>query len=132
MANRYSGNPRYREMALHGMKYLAAIANPGDEQLLPEIALADRELSNAPIHIAIVGSKNDPAAQLLHAAALRYPADYLQVDWLDRTEGDLPNPDIQYPDMGRAAAFACANGACSTPVYEANDIAAAVHRALTP
>ena len=132
MAHHYSGNPHFHEMALHGMKYLAAIANPAEEALLPEIVLADRELSNAPIHIAIVGSKKDSAARVLHSAALRYPADYLQVDWLDRGEGELPNPDIQYPDMGRAAAFACANGACSTPVYEADDIAAAVHRALTP
>jgi uncharacterized protein len=131
MANHYSGDPHFRDMALHGMKYLAAVADPAGQQLLPEIVLADRELSNAPIHIAIVGSKKDPAAQLLHAAALRYPADYLQVDWLDRAEGELPNPDIQYPDMGQAAAFACANGACSTPVYEADEIAKAVHRALT-
>jgi uncharacterized protein YyaL (SSP411 family) len=132
MANHYSGNARYHEMALHGMKFLSAIATPGEQQLLPEILLADRELSNAPIHISIVGSKHDPAAQGLHAAALRYPADYMQVDWLDRTEGELPNPEIQYPDMGRAAAFACANGACSTPVYEADDIAVAVRRTLMP
>jgi uncharacterized protein YyaL (SSP411 family) len=132
MANRYSGNPRYRAMALHGMKYLAAVAGSEDGQLLPEILLADQEISAAPIHITIVGSKHDSAAQILHAAALRYPADYLQVDWLDRAEGELPNPDIQYPDMGQAAAFACANGACSTPVYEADEIAKAVRRTLTP
>jgi uncharacterized protein len=132
MANHYSGNARYHEMALHGMKFLSAIATPGEEQLLPEIVLADRELSNAPIHISIVGGKHDRAAQVLHAAALRYPADYLQVDWLDRAEGELPNPEIQYPDMGRAAAFACANGACSTPVYEAEEISMAVLRTLAP
>jgi hypothetical protein len=28
------------------------------------------------------------------SAALRYPADYLQIDWLDRAEGELPNRDI--------------------------------------
>ncbi len=132
MANRYSGNPRYREMALHGMKYLAAVASSGKEQLLPDVVLADQEVSAAPIHITIVGGKQDSAAQILHAAALRYPADYLQVDWLDRSEGELPNPEIQYPDMGQAAAFACANGACSTPVYEAEEIAKAVRRTLTP
>ena len=100
--------------------------------MLPEIVLADQEVSAAPIHITIVGGKRDSAAQILHAAALRYPADYLQVDWLDRAEGELPNPEIQYPDMGQAAAFACANGACSTPVYEADEIAKAVRRTLTP
>jgi uncharacterized protein YyaL (SSP411 family) len=130
MANRYTGDPHYRDLALHGMKYLAAFAAAEHDQLLPEIVLADRELSGAPIHIAIVGSKQDPAAQALHTAALRYPADYLQVDWLDRSEGDLPNRDIQYPDMGRAAAFACADGACSSPVFDAQKIQPAVRNAL--
>ena len=130
MAHRYTGNPRYRDMALHGMKYLAAIAAAEKGQPLPEILLADWELSTAPIHIAIVGNKHDPAAQALHTAALRYPADYLQIDWLDRTEGNLPNPDIQYPEMKIAAAFACADGACSNPVFDAGQIDSAVRRAL--
>jgi uncharacterized protein YyaL (SSP411 family) len=130
MANRYTGNPRYRKLALHSMKYLVAVAAAGGEQLLPDILLADHELATAPIHIAIVGSKQDVAAQLLHTAALRYPADYLQIDWLDRAEGELPNRDIQYPEMQRAAAFACADGACSSPVYEAREIEPAVRKLM--
>jgi uncharacterized protein len=130
MAHRYTGDARYRAMALRAMQYAAAVAAANPEQLLPEVLLADRELSTAPIHIAVVGSKQDPVAQALHSSALRYPADYLQIDWLDRSEGDLPNQEIQYPDLKRAAAFACADGACSSPVYEANDVALAVHRAL--
>jgi uncharacterized protein YyaL (SSP411 family) len=132
IASRYTGNPRYREVAGHCMKYLVAVASLHEDQLLPSILLADRELSMAPIHIAIVGAKADPDAQSLHRTALRYPADYLQIDWLDRAEGDLPNPDIQYPDMKRAAAFACANGACSSPVFEARQIDQAVRKALLP
>jgi uncharacterized protein YyaL (SSP411 family) len=132
MTHRYTGDAHYREMALHGMKFAAAFAAANPEQLLPEVLLADRELSTAPIHIAIVGAKHDPDAQLLHAAALRYPADYLQIDWLDRSEGDLPNKEIQYPDLKRAAAFACADGACSYPVYAADEVAPAVRKALNP
>jgi uncharacterized protein len=128
MANHYTGNPRYRKLALYGMKYLAAVAAAADDELLPEILLADRELSSAPIHIAIVGGKRDLAAQSLHAAALSYPADYLQIDWLDRSEGELPNRDIQYPQMDHAAAFACADGACSSPVYEAREIEPTVRK----
>jgi uncharacterized protein YyaL (SSP411 family) len=130
MANRYTGNSRYRRLALHGMKFLVAVAAAGDGQLLPEILLADRELSTAPIHIAIVGGKHDAAAGALHAAALRYPADYLQIDWLDRSEGELPNRDIQYPQMEFAAAFACADGACSSPVYAASEIEPAVRKLM--
>jgi hypothetical protein len=112
------------------MKYLVAAAGSGNQLLSPQIVLADRELSAAPIHIAIVGGKADSAAQELQRAALRYPAAYLQVDWLDRTEGALPNPDIQYPDMKLAAAFACADGACSSPVFRADEVEGAVRRAL--
>ena len=130
MAHRYTGDARYRAMALRAMQYAAAVAAANPEQFLPEVLLADRELSTAPIHIAVVGSKLDPVAQALHSAALRYPADYLQIDWLDRSEGELPNQEIQYPDLKRAAAFACADGACSTPVYEANEVALAVRKAL--
>jgi len=130
MAHRYTGNPRYRELALHSMKYLVAFASAEGEQLLSDILLADHELSTAPIHIAIVGSKQDAAAQALHTAALRYPTDYLQIDWLDHAEGELPNREIQYPELKRAAAFACADGACSSPVYEADKIETAVRKAL--
>jgi uncharacterized protein len=130
LVNRYTGDARFRQMALHAMKYLVAYAANAGDQLLPEILLADRELATAPIHIAIVGGKHDDAAVSLHAAALRYPADYLQIDWLDRAEGALPNPDIQYPSMERAAAYACANGACSSPVFEGKQIEATVHRLI--
>jgi uncharacterized protein len=132
MAHRYTGDASYREMALRAMQYAAAVAAANPERLLPEVLLADREVSTAPIHIAVVGSKQDPVAQALHSSALRYPADYLQIDWLDRSEGELPNKEIQYPDLKRAAAFACADGACSSPVYEANEVALAVRKALHP
>jgi hypothetical protein len=60
----------------------------------------------------------------------KYPAEYLQVDWWDKAEGALPNPEIRYPTLTRAAAFACTQGSCSTPVFEASGIAAAVRAAL--
>ena len=52
------------------------------------------------------------------------------LDWLDRAEGPLPNPETEYPQLKRAAAFACTDGACSTPVYEASQVSVAVRNAL--
>jgi uncharacterized protein len=130
LLHRYTANARHREMAEHAMGFLTAYISGEPDFLRAEILLADRELAQAPIHIAIVGSKQDVAAQALHAAALRYPSEYLQVDWLDRAEGDLPNAEIQYPKLARAAAFACTDGACSSPVFEADKIAGAVRSAL--
>jgi len=132
LMHHYTGEVRYQHMATHGMKYLAAFAKAAPEQLRAEILLADRELSAAPIHITIVGHKADPAARDLHSAALQYPSDYMQIDWLDRDEGRLPNPEIQYPKLDRAAAFACTASACSMPVYDAAGIETAVRAALAP
>jgi uncharacterized protein len=132
LMHHYTGEPRYQRMAAHGMKYLAAYAEAAPAQLRAEILLADRELTAAPIHITVVGGKRDAAARELHSAALRYPSDYLQIDWWDRDEGRLPNPQIQYPPLDRAAAFACSATACSMPVYDAAGIEIAVRAALTP
>ena len=131
MLQRYTADARYRRSALHAVKFLASAAADSDT-LHTDILLADRELADAPIHITVVGGKSDPAAQALHAAALQYPAGYLQVDWWDRTEGPLPNPEIRYPKLARAAAFACTQNTCSTPVYEPGSVLQTVNAALYP
>ena len=122
MLHHYTAAERHLQMARHAMTYLSGFAAAASDQFRPDILLADHELSVAPIHITVVGGKDDPAAQSLHAAALQYPTDYLQVDWWDRREGKLPDPSITYPDLKRPAAFACTANACSTPVYEASEI----------
>jgi uncharacterized protein YyaL (SSP411 family) len=110
----------YRAAAEHGMRYLIALAE--DDLVIPGALLADRELSREPAHITIVGAKDDPEAQALYAAARTYPTRYLRLEWFDRREGPLPAADIDYPEMPQAAAFACANGACSIPVFSPADV----------
>ena len=129
LLGRYTADARYRQLALHAARFLAQ-ATAGLHEPRTEALLADHELAAAPIHITIVGGKADPTARALHAAALGFPADYLQVDWWDRTEGPLPNPEIQYPQLKRAAAFACTQSTCSNPVFEPQSIAQTVNAAL--
>ncbi|MBV8910578.1 MAG: thioredoxin domain-containing protein [Gammaproteobacteria bacterium] len=129
LLQRYTADERCHQAALHAMRFLVASAGDADE-LRADVLLADRELANAPIHITVVGGKHDPAAQALHAAALAFPASYLQVDWWDRAEGPLPNPEINYPQLQRAAAFACTQRTCSMPVYQPDDISRTVTAAL--
>ena len=117
-----TGKPVYRADAEHGMRWLIALA--GDDMVVPGALLADRELGREPAHVTVVGAKDDPAAQALYAAARTYPTRYLRIEWLDRREGALPSADVDYPELPQAAAFACANGACSVPVFDA----AGVHR----
>lgn len=128
----YTGDASYQTMARHAMKYLVGFSKAAPGQLHAEILLADSELAAAPIHITIVGGKSDPSARQLHAAALRYPSDYLQIDWWDRNEGPLPDPEIHYPQLDQAAAFACTASACSMPVFTSAEIDGAVRAALAP
>jgi uncharacterized protein YyaL (SSP411 family) len=125
LLNRYFGNEVYKDYAAHAMRYLtgvsAEVARP-----MPGVLLADEELAVEPTHMTIVGHKGDPRAKALHATARTYPARYKRLEWLDLREGKLPNPDVEYPDLGEPAAFACSNRICSYPSFNADELAATV------
>lgn len=86
------------------------------------ILLADRELNSPPVHITIVGRKQDSNALRLFVAALRYPVSYKEVEWYDQSEGALESGTADFPEMDKAAAFGCANKRCSLPIFEERDI----------
>ncbi|MDF1782205.1 MAG: DUF255 domain-containing protein [Alcanivoracaceae bacterium] len=113
----YTGDPAFRTMAEHGMRYLATpkIATQHLEEA--GVLLADEELANAPLHFTVVGSKNDEMAKALYLVALRHPQRYKRIEWLDRNEGELPNKDVQYPDIDRSAAYVCSASRCSVPAF---------------
>jgi len=123
----YTGNPEYQKMAQEAMRYLAAGAIA---RRLPVAStlLVDYELSRAPLHLTIVGHKDDPAARALFQAVLRYPVAYKRVEWWDTREGRLPNPDVQYPELKQAAAFICTSRTCSTPIFQPDLLAARVDK----
>jgi uncharacterized protein len=117
---RNTGKQAFRGDAEHGMHYLVKLAE--NDLVVPGALLADRELGREPAHVTIVGRKDDPEAQALYVAARTYPTRYLRIEWLDQREGPLPAADVEYPEMPQAAAFACANGTCSLPVFAANEV----------
>ncbi|WMT73084.1 DUF255 domain-containing protein [Bradyrhizobium sp. Ash2021] len=125
LLNRYYGNEAYREQASHAMRYLAS-ASAEMARPLPGALLADEELAVEPTHLTIVGHKDDSRAQALHALARALPARYKRLEWLDLREGKLPNPDVEYPDLGEPAAFACSNRICSFPSFSAEELRANV------
>lgn len=125
LLNRYFGNDAYREQASHAMRYLAS-ASAEMVRPLPGVLLADEELAIEPTHVTVVGAKEDKRAQALHALARALPARYKRLEWLDLREGKLPNPDVEYPDLGEPAAFACSNRICSFPSFNAEELAATV------
>ncbi|MBR0751467.1 thioredoxin domain-containing protein [Bradyrhizobium jicamae] len=121
LLNRYFGNEAYREQAAHAMRYLSA-ASADMPRPLPGVLLADDELALEPTHLTIVGNKDDSRAQALHAIARALPARYKRLEWLDPREGKLPNPDVEYPDLGEPAAFACSNRICSFPAFNGAEL----------
>jgi uncharacterized protein YyaL (SSP411 family) len=125
LLDRYFGNGLYREQASHAMRYLTS-ASADMLRPLPGVLLADEELAIEPTHMTIVGHKDDPRAQALHASARALPARYRRLEWLDLREGSLPNADVEYPDLGESAAFACSNRICSFPSFNADELQANV------
>jgi len=125
LLDRYFGNGIYRAQASHAMRYITG-ASAEMLRPLPGVLLADEELAIEPTHMTIVGHKDDPRAQALHASARALPARYKRLEWLDLREGNLPNADVEYPDLGEPAAFACSNRICSFPSFNADELQANV------
>lgn len=126
----YSGKKSYDDAAKDGMLYLASDQIIENAPFNPGILLADSELQSTPVHIVIIGAKSDKAAKALFQASLALPESYKQVQWYDRSEGKLPGSagEIEYPDLDKPAAFACANGYCSPPVTAPEKIKEALAR----
>jgi uncharacterized protein YyaL (SSP411 family) len=116
-------------MAKHALRFLT-ISEVAKRRgfLVGGILLADQELSASPLHITVVGRKSDPVAQSLFASALQQPATYKRIEWLDRTEGVLPNPDVQYPDLDSAAGYVCRDRSCSPPIDSPEKLTAKLRR----
>jgi len=125
----YTGNSAYRQISEAAMRYLAA---PPIATKLPaaSVLLADYEVGRPPLHLTVVGHKDDPAAKALFLAAMQYPSSYKRLEWWDTREGKLPNPDVQYPAMHQAAAYVCTERTCSAPIFKAEEVIVKVNRVL--
>jgi uncharacterized protein YyaL (SSP411 family) len=119
LLHHYTGKKVYEEAAQHAVRYLAAPAvGENHGYLVAGILLADQELGAPPLHVTVVGKKDDPAARLLFRAAIALPANYKRVEWWDDREGAMPNSDVQYPKFEKAAGFICTDRRCSAPIFD--------------
>ena len=130
LLHRYSGVASYRPLAEHGMKYLASKDLLDSGRPLTGTLLADAELANEPVHLTIVGAKDAPDAQALHATARAVAVSFKRVDWWDKREGALKNPDVTYPELDQPAAFLCTNRICSLPAFTPEELQAALKRVV--
>lgn len=125
----YTGTARWREIAEAGLGYLASPAVLEAYGFLPDVLLAEAELKAEPVHVTIVGSRDDPRSAPLYAAALRYPAAWKRAEWWDKRDGPLAHPDVDYPDYPDGpAAFACTHSFCSLPVTDPAAVAGQLDR----
>jgi hypothetical protein len=130
LLHRYTGNASYRAMSDYALRMLVTEQVADSQLTAPGILLAAFESANDPLHITIVGGKDDAAATALFESAIRYAAVYRRIEWWDRREGNMPNPDVRYPQLSRAAAFICTDSTCSLPIFEAARVAKEAQRSV--
>lgn len=115
----YTGKQMYEKVAQHAARYLAAPAvGENHGYAVAGILLTDKELGAPPLHVTVVGKKDDPTARSLFMATIALPANYKRVEWWDEREGAMPNPDVQYPKFEKPAAFICTDRRCSAPIFD--------------
>lgn len=125
LLNRYTGRKQDRAAADEAMRFLAAPQVALSRHLfVAGLLIADTEISTEPLHLTIVGRKDDPAAKALFMEALKAPTGYRRVEWFDQAEGKLPNADVEYPTLPTAAAFVCTGNTCSSPMTDTQRLAA--------
>jgi uncharacterized protein YyaL (SSP411 family) len=93
--------------------------------------LAQSEAASDPLHVVVIGARNDATAQALFFTAIATPISYKQIEWFDPNDTALPVPAM-YPKLGKPAAFLCANEACSSPVFTRGDLLKLLQRVKAP
>jgi uncharacterized protein YyaL (SSP411 family) len=134
LLSHYTGNSTEHDDAIRALRFAGtpAVAQ-GQLSSVGGLLLAEEEIAVDPLHIAIVGQRNDPLGENLFATALAYPSRYKQVEWIE--PGARPaSPDaVTYPDLPTAAAFTCAHQSCSAPLSDpAHLVSFLDHTALPP
>jgi len=118
----YSGDQQFHVMAERAFAFIGTPEIALYSVTEPGVLLAAQEISGQPTHVAILGSKSDSTAGAMFLVALTLPNVYRRVEWWDREQGALPNPDVQYPKLPRAAAFLCVNRRCSLPIFSEDEL----------
>jgi uncharacterized protein YyaL (SSP411 family) len=130
LLGRTTGRPEDHALAESALRWLLS---PGTASrrgpYVGGLLLAAEELGAEPLHVTVVGPKDDPAARALFTAALRAPTGYKLIEWWDRREGPPPRGESIFPDLPRSAAYLCANGACSSPISDPTALAKRIYRA---
>jgi uncharacterized protein YyaL (SSP411 family) len=118
----FTGSEPYQEFARQVLDWALQDAESLEPLAMLEAINLQHRFVGKPFHVTVVGAKLDPVAQLLFKLARAVPVAYRRLEWWDRSQGTLPNPDVRYPTLKRAAAFICVNSHCSLPLFSEADM----------
>ncbi len=131
LLGRASGRPGDHAMAESSLRWALSAENVAHRgSYTGGLLLALEELRAEPLHVTIVGRRDDPAARAMHAEALRVPTAYKLVERWERHEGPPPRGESIFPDLDKPAAYLCANGACSAPISDPPALARRLARVM--
>jgi hypothetical protein len=130
LLSEYTGVQEYREYAKEVLDMLLKSVNQLSAGESAGVLASLKRFNEQPLHITVVASKNDSVARdlFLYSQALYYP--YLRLDWWDRDEGPMINPDVRYPVLKRPAAFVCIQHHCSLPLFTTSELSKKLDKIL--
>jgi uncharacterized protein YyaL (SSP411 family) len=123
-----SGEERFRATAAEAMRYLAA-ESVALQPLSAGVLLANEDMTEAPIHVTVVGSAASAEVMALHAAALRSITSHEVIEIRDPADPAPLPTSVTYPPLKRAALFLCTAQACSSPIFRGEEVRAKIQRA---
>jgi uncharacterized protein len=123
-----SGDESFRATAAEAMRYLAADA-VALRPMSAGVLLANQDMTEAPIHVTVLGSREKAETTGLHAAALRAIASHELIELRDPADRAPLPTNVSFPQLSRSALFLCTAKACSSPVFRGEDVRARIQRA---
>jgi hypothetical protein len=116
-----TGDQRFHATAVEAMRYLAA-DSVALRPLSAGILLANQDLTEAPIHVTVIGSPSSRDAIALYTAALRCITSHELIELRDPADPSPQPTSVTYPRLDRPALFLCTARACSSPVFHDDDV----------
>ncbi|WP_433984237.1 hypothetical protein RBB78_03915 [Tunturiibacter empetritectus] len=110
------------------MRFLAA-ESVALQPLSAGVLLANEDMTEAPIHVTVVGAAASAEVMALHAAALRSITSHELIEIRDPADPAPLPTSVTYPPLKRAALFLCTAQACSSPIFRGEDVRAKIQRA---
>lgn len=118
----YTKNNTYKDMSEKAMRFL--ITPQVQKDYYPALILmADIRVTQEPLHLTTIGPKDDPLAQKLYQASLKFPSLYVIIHWQDKPENsEIQNSNITYPVLNKSALYVCYNNHCSLPIFDPRSV----------